>query len=57
MIQKDIGERCGGGVHRVDIYAGKGDGRWLAVSLKGQQTGGTAEQRMPFEVMCLADAV
>ena len=24
---------------------------------KGQQIGGTAEQKVPFEVMCLADAV
>jgi hypothetical protein len=27
------------------------------VSLKWQQVGGTAEQKVPFEVMCLADAV
>jgi hypothetical protein len=25
--------------------------------LKWQQTSGTAEQKVPFEVMCLADAV
>ena len=25
--------------------------------MKWQQTGGTAEQKVPFEVMCLADAV
>ena len=29
----------------------------MLVSLKWQQTGGTAEQKVPFEVMCLADAV
>jgi hypothetical protein len=29
----------------------------ILVSLKWQQTGGTAEQKVPFEVMCLADAV
>ena len=34
----------------------RGDERIL-VSLKWQQTGGTAEQKVPFEVMCLADAV
>jgi hypothetical protein len=55
--QKHIGERCGGGTHRLDVYAGKRDGRWIAISLKWQQSGGTAEQKVPFEVMCLADAV
>jgi hypothetical protein len=54
--QRKIGERCGGGVHKVDVCAGRGD-VWIGVSLKWQQTGGTAEQKIPFEVMCLADAV
>jgi hypothetical protein len=27
------------------------------ISLKWQQVGGTAEQKVPFEVMCLADSV
>lgn len=51
-----IGSRCGGGVHKVDAVATKAGARTL-VSLKWQQTGGTAEQKVPFEVMCLADAV
>ncbi len=54
--QQVIGKRCGGGIHRVDAIATRGDDRIL-VSLKWQQTGGTAEQKVPFEVMCLADAV
>lgn len=54
--QVRIGTRCGGGVHKVDAIATK-DGRRTLVSLKWQQTGGTAEQKVPFEVMCLADAV
>jgi hypothetical protein len=54
--QVRIGTRCGGGVHKVDTVATKGGERVL-VSLKWQQTGGTAEQKVPFEVMCLADAV
>jgi PD-(D/E)XK nuclease superfamily protein len=54
--QKVIGTRCGGGKHKVDAIATRGDERIL-VSLKWQQTGGTAEQKVPFEVMCLADAV
>ena len=40
----------------MDAIARRGDDRIL-VSLKWQQTGGTAEQKVPFEVMCLADAV
>ena len=51
-----VGIRPGGGVHKVDAIA-----RWktdeILVSLKWQQTSGTAEQKVPFEVMCLADAV
>ena len=54
--QQTIGTRCGGGTHKVDAIATRGDDRIL-VSLKWQQTGGTAEQKVPFEVMCLADAV
>ena len=56
MKQQTIGTRCGGGTHKVDAIATRGDDRIL-VSLKWQQTGGTAEQKVPFEVMCLADAV
>ena len=54
--QVRIGQRCGGGIHKVDAVATKGDDTIL-ISLKWQQTGGTAEQKVPFEVMCLADAV
>lgn len=54
--QVQVGCRPGGGVHNVDAIARK-DGRAILVSLKWQQTSGTAEQKVPFEVMCLADAV
>jgi len=56
--QKQItaGTRCGGGTHKVDVLAEK-NGVKVLVSLKWQQSGGTAEQKVPFEVMCLADAV
>jgi len=54
--QSVVGTRCGGGIHKVDAVAEK-DGHSTLVSLKWQQTGGTAEQKVPFEVMCLADAV
>jgi hypothetical protein len=54
--QVNAGVRCGGGTHKADALAQK-DGAKVLVSLKWQQTGGTAEQKVPFEVMCLADAV
>lgn len=31
--------------------------RRILVSMKWQQTSGTAEQEVPFEVLCLAEAV
>src|SRR5437879_5145760 len=40
----------------VDAIAEKDDQRFL-ISLKWQQTGGTAEQKVPFEVISLADVV
>jgi hypothetical protein len=51
-----VGHRCGGGVHKVDALVEKA-GERILISLKWQQVGGTAEQKVPFEVMCLADAV
>lgn len=54
--QITIGCRPGGRAHNVDAIARRESGVIL-VSLKWQQTSGTAEQKVPFEVMCLADAV
>lgn len=54
--QVKIGNRPGGGVHNVDAIA-RMDDTAILVSLKWQQTSGTAEQKVPFEVMCLADAI
>lgn len=51
-----IGKRLGGGDHKVDAVATK-DGAEILISLKWQQVGGTAEQKVPFEVMCLAEAI
>lgn len=56
LHQQKVGQRCGGGVHKVDAVVER-NGQKILVSLKWQQTGGTAEQKVPFEVMCLADAV
>jgi hypothetical protein len=54
--QVNVGTRCGGGTHKADALARKGTDE-IIISLKWQQTAGTAEQKVPFEVMCLADAV
>lgn len=51
-----IGQRFGGGRHIVDKVAKK-DGKHWIVSCKWQGVGGTAEQKVPFEVICLLDAV
>ena len=55
QIQAVIGTRLGGRKHKVDCIATKASRRIL-ISLKWQQSGGTAEQKVPFEVMCLAEA-
>lgn len=54
--QVHIGPRIGGGRHMVDAVAEKAGTKTL-VSLKWQQVGGTAEQKVPFEVICLSEAV
>jgi hypothetical protein len=51
-----IEDRPGGKTHRVDAVAVKDNRRFL-VSLKWQQVSGTAEQKVPFEVISLADAI
>jgi hypothetical protein len=51
-----IGQRLGCGRHYVDAIAEK-DGRKFLVSSKWQQSGGTAEQKIPFEVICLIEAL
>jgi hypothetical protein len=56
LTQQAIGQRFGGGRHIVDAIAEKDNERML-ISLKWQQTGGTAEQKVPFEVISLADFV
>lgn len=54
--QVNIGTRLGGGRHIVDAVTEKDNRRWL-ISMKWQQVSGTAEQKVPFEVICLAEAV
>jgi hypothetical protein len=55
--QHKAGTRLGGGDHRVDVLAVGSDGRKHLVSMKWQEVSGTAEQKVPFEVMCLLDAI
>ena len=55
-VQAETGTRPGGRRHQVDAVATK-DAQDTLVSLKWQQTSGTAEQKVPFEVICLADAI
>ena len=57
IVQKQvvIGTRPGGSRHKVDVIATGADGASHLVSLKWQQVNGTAEQKVPFEVICLID--
>jgi hypothetical protein len=54
--QVQIGDRLGCGKHVVDAVAEK-DGREVLISVKWQQVAGTAEQKVPFELICLLDAI
>ena len=54
--QVRLGQRFGLGKHVVDAVAEK-DGRKILISLKWQQVSGTAEQKVPFEVICLLEAL
>ncbi len=57
QTQVHIGQRFGGGKHFVDVLAEDNQGLAFLISLKWQQVSGTAEQKVPFEAMCLAEAV
>lgn len=52
-----IGQRVTGLMHRIDILATNCRKVSFLVSLKWQQVGGTAEVKVPFEVICLKDAI
>jgi len=54
--QITLGSRPGGRKHNVDAIASKG-GKTIVISLKWQQVSGTAEQKVPFEVICLSELV
>lgn len=52
-----IGKRLGGHDHKVDVLVSGESDVEIPISLKWQQTSGTAEQKVPFEILCLAEAV
>ena len=41
----------------IDVLATDSEGRKYLISLKWQQVSGTAEQKVPYEAICLAEAV
>ncbi len=55
-LQVDIGDRRGAGRHKVDVVAESGDEE-IPISLKWQQVAGTAEQKVSYEIICLAHAI
>ena len=54
--QVNLGQRLGLGRHFIDAVAEK-NGRKFLISVKWQQVSGTAEQKVPFEVICLIEAL
>jgi len=55
--QVNIGKRVGGGKHIVDVIAQRHDRKAILISLKWQQVSGTAEQKIPYEVISLAEII
>jgi len=55
-IQVKLGRRLGIGSHIVDAVAEKNE-KQILISVKWQQVSGTAEQKVPFEVLCLLEAI
>ena len=52
-----IGTRLGISQHKIDVLAEDRAGSQYLISMKWQQVGGTAEQKIPFEVICLIEAL
>ena len=55
--QANVGLRPGGRRHVIDVLAKDEEDRAYLISLKWQQVSGTAEQKVPFEAICLAEAL
>jgi len=56
QVRVKLGQRLGCGAHFVDVIPEK-DGKSFLISLKWQQVAGTAEQKIPFEVICLSEVL
>ena len=56
QTQQNIGKRPGGKTHQIDCIAEK-NSKKIFISLKWQQSQGTAEQKVPYEVICLAKLI
>jgi len=56
-VQQKVGKRLGTGRHFVDVVVQKTGGRPFLASVKWQQVSGTAEQKVPFEIICLIEAM
>ena len=57
QTQVRIGERPNGRRHYLDVLANDDDDNEYLISLKWQQVSGTAEQKVPYEIICLAEAI
>ncbi len=55
--QQIVGSKPGGGRHKADIVGMRPNGSQFLVSLKWQQTTGSAEEKIPFEVIKLLHAL
>jgi hypothetical protein len=55
-VQTKLGQRFGISSHIVDAVAER-DGKQILISVKWQQVSGTAEQKVPFEIICLLEAI
>lgn len=54
--QTQVGTRPNGRKHLIDLIAKKNEKSSL-ISLKWQQSSGTAEQKVPYELICLSEAL
>ena len=59
QVQREvsIGKRFGVAEHKIDILAKDTSNRQHLISVKWQQTGGTAERMVPFEIISLVDTL
>jgi hypothetical protein len=53
----NVGEHPGGGQHIIDYVVSNQNCELILISMKWQQVGGTAEQKIPYEVICLVKAL